>query len=74
MSSGQYPTRVVNVLSMKRREIIFVTSHAHAPASSQITGTTPGSGVKITSVLMICFLYRKRYDRRQAVILAVKVP
>jgi hypothetical protein len=30
--------------------------------------------VKITSVLMICFPCRKRYDRRQAVILAVKVP
>jgi hypothetical protein len=45
---------------------------AHATGSSQITATTSGSTVKITSVLTVYFLCRNRYDRREAVILAVE--
>lgn len=71
-SSGLYPTRVVTSCLLAVALSFFSTARAHAAASSQIIATTSGSTVKITSVLTVYFLCRNRYDRREAVILAVE--
>lgn len=74
---GKYPTRVVTSCLLTTGLFFSMRCtavRAHAATSSQIIADVSGSTAKIVSVVNDCFLLRKRYGRRPAVIIALNMP